>query len=680
MYQLRDYQKIAVEKSVAFMKNSFTNNGIIVLPTGSGKSLVIAGIAQALDEPTIIFQPSKEILEQNYAKYTSYGNSASIWSASLGIKEMSKVTFATIGSVRKIPHLFQHFKYIIVDECFPEGTLVDGRPIETLRIGDEVNSYNHKTNRIERKKVVWTSKQKCPRELVLIYLNGVSILGTLNHPVYIKGRGYTKLKDIRKGDIVYAIKTKLSKRNSMFRVPKTFKNKKLPPVLAMAENRGNIPQRMLSESEWKKLLDSYAKKQSYGFGRDKKENECNLKTNRSQTTNSRWKWKSYLKTTKNALGFIRRRMVCRTRYKNQVKTYQRIPLSLQNRYSKPYKYDSYRSRWKQPLFKENSRFKEGSFIEETRVERIEIQKQGYTYECKPSDKPDCVYNLEIEDNNNYFANGILVHNCHLVNSKGGMYKEFIQSLGHAKVLGLTATPYRLTTDGWGGSILKFITRTRPRIFSEVIFYVQNSELFDAGHLAKLEYFNMKALERAKIKLNSTGADYDESALKRAYEEVNFKVKTEDIIRRLVKVDRKNILVFLPFISEARYLASKFNDAEIVTGETPKAERERIINGFKAGKIRTVCNVGVLTTGFDYPELSTVILARPTMSLSLYYQMIGRAIRPHESKKSAWIIDMCENCNFFGKIETLKLNPGINGKWYVSNNGKTLTNIYYGDRK
>jgi DNA repair protein RadD len=386
MYQLREYQITAVEKSTAFLKAPFKDNGIIVLPTGSGKSLVIAGIAQALDEPTIIFQPSKEILEQNYLKYTSYGNRASVWSASLGMKEMSKVTFATIGSVRKIPYLFKHFKYIIIDEC------------------------------------------------------------------------------------------------------------------------------------------------------------------------------------------------------------------------------------------------------------------------------------------------------HLVNSKTGMYKQFIETLDKAKVLGLTATPYRLTTDGWGGSILKFLTRTRPRVFQEVIYYVQNKTLFDAGHLAKLEYFDMKTIERDKLKLNSTGADYDERALKKVLEETNFKDKIVKIIQRLVNVDRKNILVFTSFIEEARYLASKFEDAEIVTGETPKAERERIINGFKAGKIRTVCNVGVLTTGFDYPELSTIILARPTMSLSLYYQMVGRGIRPHESKKTAWIIDMCGNTTFFGKVEDLKINPGINNKWYISNNGKILTNVYYGNRK
>ena len=90
-------------------------------------------------------------------------------------------------------------------------------------------------------------------------------------------------------------------------------------------------------------------------------------------------------------------------------------------------------------------------------------------------------------------------------------------------------------------------------------------------------------------------------------------------------------------------------------------------------------MGVLTTGFDYPELETVIVARPTMSLALWYQMIGRAIRPHKEKEYALIVDMCGNLGLFGQVEYLTIVDGKNGKWFVSSKGKQLTNIYYGDR-
>lgn len=80
MYQLRDYQQQASDAAVSFFQRNDKKNGIIVLPTGAGKSLVIADIAARLDAPVLIFQPSKEILEQNYEKLCSYGVSMSGYS------------------------------------------------------------------------------------------------------------------------------------------------------------------------------------------------------------------------------------------------------------------------------------------------------------------------------------------------------------------------------------------------------------------------------------------------------------------------------------------------------------------------------------------------------------------------------------------------------------------------
>ena len=87
--------------------------------------------------------------------------------------------------------------------------------------------------------------------------------------------------------------------------------------------------------------------------------------------------------------------------------------------------------------------------------------------------------------------------------------------------------------------------------------------------------------------------------------------------------RKGILVFTRFLKEAERLTMSIPGCVIVSGDTPKKERERILEMFKTGEIPVVANVGVLTTGFDYPELDTVVMARPTMSLAMYYQIVGR---------------------------------------------------------
>ena len=230
---------------------------------------------------------------------------------------------------------------------------------------------------------------------------------------------------------------------------------------------------------------------------------------------------------------------------------------------------------------------------------------------------------------------ILIDECHLVNPREGQYKEFIERVEDRQVIGLTATPYRLAqtidpktiNSKWKkyGSILKFLTRTRPRIFDQVLYLCQIKTLLEAGYLAKLRYFDVPALEMKRVKLNSTGADYDEKSLKREMERVGMFHYTLDVIKRVMRPKdgslRNGILVFVRFIEDAERIAEELMGfCEVVTGTTPKKEREEILERFKSGETEVVVNVGVLTTGFDFPALDTIILARPTMSLALYYQM------------------------------------------------------------
>jgi len=271
---------------------------------------------------------------------------------------------------------------------------------------------------------------------------------------------------------------------------------------------------------------------------------------------------------------------------------------------------------------------------------------------------------------------VIIDECHLVNSKGGMYKEFLDAIGQPKVLGLTATPYRLSTDGFGGSILKFLTRTRPRVFDEMIYYCQCRELYDEGFWSPLKYYQVSGFDSSMIAPNSTGAEYDDESVKRYYTEIDFATRLLDVAQRLKNANRRGVLIFTRFIDESRFVVQNVPGAVIITGETPSKERADIISKFKSGQIPVVCNVGVLTTGFDYPELDTVLIARPTMSLALYYQMIGRAVRPHKDKKEAWIVDICDNHRRFGRVEDLAIDTEGNGKWFVRSGGKQLTNVYY----
>lgn len=269
---------------------------------------------------------------------------------------------------------------------------------------------------------------------------------------------------------------------------------------------------------------------------------------------------------------------------------------------------------------------------------------------------------------------IIVDECHLVNAEEGMYRELITALPKAKLLGLTATPYRLTA-GFEGAMLTFLNRSEPRIFDRCIFYIQNSVLFDAGHLAKLEYFNFDLVDRTKLTTNGKGTDFTEASLRAYYRDIDMAGQTIRYARQLLS-KRKNLMVFSSLVEEATTVARGIPGAVVLTGETETSRRNAILKDFKAGKIRCVTNVGVLTTGFDYPELETVLISRSTMSLALYYQIVGRGMRPHKEKQSCWIVDLGGNVKLFGKIETMQIKENEKGLLSIWNNGRQLTNVNF----
>ena len=212
-----------------------------------------------------------------------------------------------------------------------------------------------------------------------------------------------------------------------------------------------------------------------------------------------------------------------------------------------------------------------------------------------------------------------------------------------------------------------------------------SDLLERGHLAKLRYFDLTSIDLRNVRSNSTGSDYDEKSLIREYERSGFYDKLAYTTLRVLHpksgVPRNGVLVFTRFTKEAENLAAKLRSAgmkaAIVTGNTPKKEREKVIGAFKRKEIQVVANVGVLSTGFDFPELDTIILARPTKSLALYYQQVGRAIRPCEGKEG-WIVDLAGNYRRFGAVSDLKIGQEVpsSGRWAVFSKGRQLTNVTF----
>lgn len=274
---------------------------------------------------------------------------------------------------------------------------------------------------------------------------------------------------------------------------------------------------------------------------------------------------------------------------------------------------------------------------------------------------------------------VMVDECHLVNSKEGQYKELIETIGKP-VVGLTATPYRMSAS-YGGAVVeaKFLHRTRPRIFDHVKYVVQNADLHEQGYLAPIEYMVNQDYNPYKIALNSTGLNYDERALK-AYNQANHLCQkaADTVLENYSKVNHS--LIFVSSIDESKQIESLLSLSGIkvahVDGETNKSEREHILQSFKAGQIKVVSNVGVLTTGFDFPALDSIVLARPMMSLPLYYQMVGRGVRTHESKQVCRVFDLCGNVERFGHPDKYRIEAEDDYKYRLRSGERYLTGINY----
>lgn len=381
-YKLRDYQQRAVNDCIDFIRNSSAKNGIVVAPTGAGKSLIVANLAKLLNEPVLCLQPSKELLEQNYEKYTSYGLEASIFSASLGVKEISNVVFATPGSVKNSIDQFRHIKYVIVDEC------------------------------------------------------------------------------------------------------------------------------------------------------------------------------------------------------------------------------------------------------------------------------------------------------HLGTKVGGNIHKSIRAINPKKVIGLTATPIYLKSL-MIGTVLKMMVRAKDSFFKRIIHVTQIKELVNRDYWSKLLYEN-RYVDTSMLRMNSSGSEFTQDSISRMYTLNNTRGNLVNEIRELRKENRKSILVFVPSVEEAKELASIVDESEWASAETKKKDRERIVKDFKEGKIKVLFNCNLFAVGFDHPELDAIITTRPTASLAIYYQQVGRGCRIADGKENCKIIDLAGNSHKFGKVENINFEDVKGFGWGMFADDKLISSVPMAD--
>lgn len=273
---------------------------------------------------------------------------------------------------------------------------------------------------------------------------------------------------------------------------------------------------------------------------------------------------------------------------------------------------------------------------------------------------------------------VMVDECHFVPpQKGSMYTKLFSALPNAKVIGLTATPYRLKTYAdpinprTKFSKINLLPRERPQFFNRFLYIVQTAKMYEEGFLAPVNYVST-VWDGTNLKANSTGAEYTESSMDEVMSRNDILKRIPGLLEQAFRKGRRACLVFVRTVEEARHLASITPFSDYIHAETPKDERARIIEAFKGGGIKTIFNVSVLTTGFDFPGLDTIFVCRPTMSLALFVQMVGRGVRLSADKDHCTIVDMCGNLKRFGKLEDLRIEDDPQAGWVLRNDKQIIS--------
>jgi len=199
------------------------------------------------------------------------------------------------------------------------------------------------------------------------------------------------------------------------------------------------------------------------------------------------------------------------------------------------------------------------------------------------------------------------HHCQNDNSYG---EVICKHYPDAHVLGVTATPYRLSSHGF------------KTFFDKLIVSANYVDLKNQGYLVPYKYFVGSFPDLSHVKLSK--GDYKDKDAEKA---MGMAPLVESYREHC---DGKKGVVFAVNVHHSITVAQQYNDAGIpaahLDGKTPTDERKQILNDFKSGVISIIVNVGIITEGFDFPEMEFVQLARPTKSLSMYLQMVGRVFR------------------------------------------------------
>lgn len=718
MFQLRPYQE-TLKKNLYSSWDAGSKATIGVLSTGAGKTAIMSSIATDVNDPMCIIAHRQELVQQISIALARMGLRHNIVAADKTIKVIisqhikefgqsfyerrSHLTVAGVNTLiarkKELTQWANTIRFWMIDECFPAGTMIDGRPIETIKVGDFVRAYDDQSGEIRLSRVTRTFKNPAPDEMIDIKSGHHVIKVTKGHPIYTQ-RGWVCAGEIKTSDRIlvdtlYELRKggRANNRSTEIRVSEARPNilqsemwlstqgskqsskgqasrrnhvlgmlkqstRTVPNCTTIREKRTSLLLKdLLSGIQASDFIENNGgdkqeirqcpndREQSNEIGRSSKEGIGRSEVNLTSTQDTGWKRatpdQSGNQVARHVWDHGVRGATCR---RDEI-TGIGIADTLQDRLCEPTTEDSNRSRWTKSRQSTEARTgpKEGSVFAWQGVDSVSVHKRSNT------DKLDdgYVYNIEVDEYHTYVAEGIVVHNCHHVLSDN-MWGKATQMFPHARGLGFTASPIRCDR--------KSLHAAQGGVFHDMCVGPSMRDLITDGYLCDYRIFGPpQSINVSDLTVSKTTGDYTNPSLREAAKQSTI---TGDIVEHYLKIAAgKRGITFTVDVDSAVRTAELFRQAgvpaEAVSAKTPDAVRNAVIDKFRNGSILQLVNVDLFGEGFDVPAVEVVSMGRPTQSLGLYMQQFGRALRTMDGKERGIVIDHVGNMKQHGLPDAVR---------------------------
>ncbi len=687
--KLRPYQAEAVD--AAYQQWIDTRSTLINLATGLGKSVCFAEVMRRWDVAEqgkiLLIAHRTELIFQAVGHAKRAGLTCGIEMAGRWAKGKENVIVASVqslnasqkcglcfgegcdmcsnGKVKRFTRFNpRDFGLVVVDECFPAGTLIDGVAIQDITPNDVVTAFDETTLRMVKRKVVRVFKRLAPSKLVRITTKFGTVVATGNHPFLTK-QGWKHAIKISIDDEVFGVwesirsnspstKTKAKKRNwnllqsrLLFCQHERIHNGRLREMQQEFRSNNKSPtnqsttrkERLLlgrlhacrnvrtvqgndGKYQQKIRIGKNAKLQSNAIRGNTKEGFSHNETSWTKTSFAGRQWSRNDKARANIGGRYEPETVY-SEHENGSREW--IPNTLQTGLSRSSNEGRNRNRRGKPQEFDcsSSGQKKRELLDSTRVEGVEVFERGCDDEFNKLCPDGHVYNFEVDGEHTYIANGFAVHNCH--HAVSTTYRNVLTWFGqnpNQKTLLVTATPKRQDKIGM------------HNVCDSVAYEMDLKTGIDEGWLVPIrqKFVTVEGLDISKVKTSK--GDLQSGQLEQAFlglDEDEERMLHSIVKPTLMEANGRKTIVFASGKEHANKLAACFNangvEAGVVTDDTDLAIRAELVERYSNGDLQVLVNCMCFTEGFDAPQTAVIANCRPTKSESLYLQIIGRGTRP-----------------------------------------------------